>query len=278
MKILAIVITYFPEKELLEKNVAAFIDDVDKVVIWENTLEPEKERYRFVNHEKVEYYGDGINSISHGLNFGWKYAKQNGYDYLLTMDQDSVFVNFVIMKEYAKRHLHEMVLLSPHLNQANTQKLSVPIGEIKKTQVDGLITSGALFCIGLLDRLNGFNEKLAIDGIDTDLYLRADMLGIPSYRINNCNLIQRFGEPHVFFFFGKKCEFSIYSASRLESILKTHIYLIRKYKNMSILTRRHIIRHYIFEKIRDVILFEDHKLSKIKAILVGIYKGVKMEP
>ena len=93
-KILAIVVTYYPEKELLERNVQAFIDHVDKVLIWENTPSPDKLDYRFIEHEKVVYYGDGINSISRALNYAWEYANENGFDYLLTMDQDSYFENF----------------------------------------------------------------------------------------------------------------------------------------------------------------------------------------
>ena len=56
-KILAIVVTYYPEKELLERNVQAFIDHVDKVLIWENTPSPDKLDYRFIEHEKVDQSG-----------------------------------------------------------------------------------------------------------------------------------------------------------------------------------------------------------------------------
>ena len=93
-KILAIVVTYYPERDLLEKNISAYIEYVDKVLIWENTPEEYKLQYRFVEHKKVEYCGDGINSISHALNHAWKYAIENGYDYLLTMDQDSLWADF----------------------------------------------------------------------------------------------------------------------------------------------------------------------------------------
>ena len=270
MKILAIVITYFPEKELLEKNVAAFINDVDKVVIWENTLEPEKERYRFVNHEKVEYYGDGINSISHGLNFGWKYAKQNGYDYLLTMDQDSVFEDFQYLKRYGEEHLGEKVLLGPCYNSDSC----VQRKNNTATKTETLLTSGTLLNITVLDELGGYDEQLAIDGIDTDLCLRANRMGIYSYRVENCILIHRLGKPQVKYLFGKQFLLSSYSAERLESILKTHIYLIRKHKNMSKEIRKYIIRHYIVERIRDIVLFEDDKFKKITYMIKGIVKGL----
>lgn len=92
--ILSIIVTYFPEKELLEKNINAIIHSVDKVLIWENTPSDQRDKYRFFNEEKVKYCGDGVNSISHALNYAWRYAQDNGYDYLLTMDQDSCFVDF----------------------------------------------------------------------------------------------------------------------------------------------------------------------------------------
>ena len=111
MKILAIVVTYYPEKNLLKKNINAFIEYVDKVLIWENTPESEKLSFRFIHDEKIEYCGDGINSISHALNYGWKYAKRNGYDYLLTMDQDSILVNLIQNKkndESLKKNLQKL--------------------------------------------------------------------------------------------------------------------------------------------------------------------------
>lgn len=38
MKILAVVLTYFPEKEVLERNVDEFIGHVDKLLVWEILL------------------------------------------------------------------------------------------------------------------------------------------------------------------------------------------------------------------------------------------------
>ena len=277
MRILAIVITYYPEKELMEKNVSAFIDDVNKVLIWENTPESDKLKYRFIEHEKVEYCGDGINSISHGLNYGWHYANNGGYDYLLTMDQDSILINFAAMKEYVKSHIYERIIIGPSLNMDDIQFASVNNDIIEAKKVDTLITSGSLFYVVTLNELEGWDENLIIDGVDTDLILRADSKGIYAYQVKNCNLRQRFGEPQVGRFWGKRHEFSIYSSNRLKSILRAHIYLIRKYKSMSSVMRKYIIRHYIKEKMIEIILFENHKVSKLAAMLIGIYQGFKLK-
>ena len=270
MKILAVVVTYYPEENLLKKNINAFIDYVDKVLIWENTPGSEKLSFRFIHDEKIEYCGDGINSISHGLNHAWHYAQDNGYDYLLTMDQDSVFENFQYLKKYGEEHFGEKIILGPCYN---IDKIIIDENNSAiKTEV--LITSGSLVCVSVLDKLGGYDEKLAIDGVDSDLCFRANRKGIYSYRVENCNLVQRFGEPEYKHFFGKKILLSSYSAKRLESILKAHIYLIRKHKDMSKEVKKYIIRHYIIERIRDIVLFENDKFNKILSMIKGIVKGL----
>ena len=270
MKILAIVVTYYPEESLLKKNINTFIDHVDKVLIWENTPESEKLSFRFIHDERIEYCGDGVNSISHALNYAWHYAKRSGYDHLLTMDQDSVFENFQYFKRYGEEHLGEKVLLGPCYNSDSC----VQRKNNTATKTETLLTSGTLLNITVLDELGGYDEQLAIDGIDTDLCLRANRMGIYSYRVENCNLIHRLGKPQVKHLFGKQFLLSSYSAKRLESILKTHIYLIRKHKNMSKEVRKYIIRHYIVERIRDIVLFEDDKFKKITYMIKGIVKGL----
>ena len=70
--ILAIVVTYYPDKQLLGDNIAAFIDHVDKVLVWENTPDLDKEAFRIPAGGKIEYCGDGNNSISRTLNYGWR--------------------------------------------------------------------------------------------------------------------------------------------------------------------------------------------------------------
>ena len=64
-RILTIVITYFPEKNLLEKNISSIINEVEKILIWENTPADKRVGYRLPPNGKIDYSGDGINSISH---------------------------------------------------------------------------------------------------------------------------------------------------------------------------------------------------------------------
>lgn len=270
IRILAVVVTYFPEKDLLKDNIAAFIDEVDRVLIWENTPEEIKMQYRYIDNSKVEYCGDGVNSISHGLNYAWEYANTQGYDYLLTVDQDSVFQNFTELKEYAYKHTSQMMLLGPWFSAK--KNLSLP-----SVKVEALITSGMLVPLKILNSLEGYNETLTIDGVDTDLCLRANQKGFYSYQVTSCFMQQRFGQPFVKIHKGKEHHFYSYPAKRLRSIVKSHIYLMRKYPNMSLEMRNNIKDRYIINRIKSILLFEDQKIFKIFAIFIGFIEGKTMK-
>lgn len=268
-RILAIVVTYYPEKELLEKNISAFINYVDKIIIWENTPESVKLSYRIVN-AKIEYFGDSANSISRGLNYAWRYAKENGYHYLLTMDQDSLLFEFETLKNYAFLHSTEMMILGPTLSDTDYEKSS-----LKTVRCEKIITSGMLIPVKILDLLGGYNEKLKVDGIDTDLCLRANLQGIHVCQVNGCFLQQRFGQPLVYK--GKETRMISYSARRLRSILGAHVYLMRKYPNMSDATKKEIMNNLIKTRLKSILRFEDNKISKTYHLLMGIIDGVLMK-
>ena len=75
-KILAIIVTYKPEKDILIQNISSIIHFVDKILIWENTTSDITTEYRFVDNEKIEYVGNGTNvGLSKAFNYAWKYAK-----------------------------------------------------------------------------------------------------------------------------------------------------------------------------------------------------------
>lgn len=267
-RILAVVVTYFPEKELLERNIDAFINEIDKILIWENTPEKAKNQYRYIDDSKVEYCGDGLNSISRGLNFAWRYARKNGYDYLLTMDQDSVLFHFEALKEYAFLHSAEMMIFGPTFSQS----MSMP--SLTAIRKEVIITSGMLIPIKVLDHLGGYNENFAIDGIDVELCLRANLQGFFSYQVNGCLIQQRYGQPLVKYRRGVKHVIDSYPAKRLRSILKAHVYLMRKYPSMSYKKRREIKTYLIKRRIKEILLFEDNKIPKCYNLVLGIIEGM----
>ncbi len=84
---------------------------------------------------------------------------------------------------------------------------------------------------------------------------------------------QRFGLSQVKIHRGKEYHFHVYPPKRLKSIVKSHIYLMRKYPNMSIEMRNNIKNWYIIDRLQNIVLFEDKKIPKFFSIIIGMIEG-----
>ncbi len=264
--LLAVVVTYFPEKELLSKNINAFIDYVDKVLIWENTHADRRKEYRFICHEKAEYCGDGINSISHALNYAWQYAQKNGYDHILTMDQDSCFGNFphylkqTICNENAPEGIY-----TPPIREMNI------VAAKDFEEIQRPITSGMLIPVKLINRIGGWNEEFKIDSVDDEFCLHAHSLGIKIFIVKDIVMQHRLGEPVMRTLWGHKIILRNYPPSRLYGIYKNNILLIRKYPQFTYI--REDFKGWL-KNIVWILLFESNKTGKFISILRGCFAGL----
>ena len=262
-KILAIVVTYYPEKELLEKNILSFIDEVDKVLIWENTPQADRQVYRYIQHGKVDYCGDDTNSISHALNYAWRYAAYHCYDYLLTMDQDSVFEHFAAYRDaVVSMNGKEQCIVGPETTRVDLGKYDDFI------PVPAIITSGMLVSVSLIERLDGFCEAFSVDAVDSELCVKAMSRGIHVYQHSKTFLQHRLGntsDHHK----NRPCLVRSYSPKRLYGIFRNHIILYRKYRDNAWL--RDIIKAYFRIYFIGIILYDNHqKMKKTFSILKGV--------
>lgn len=270
MNILAIVVTYYPKKELLEKNISAFIEDVNKVLIWENTPDDVKLQYRFFDNPKVEYCGDGVNSISHALNYAWGYAEKNGYDYLLTMDQDSVFenfaeyINYTIVNENSPKGIW-----SPRIVTGNNI-LKQDDEEIAK-EVFFCITSGMLLQIDVIREIGGWNEAFAIDGVDCEFCFYANRVGVNIYCLMNVFLHHQLGVYQKVHLLGRSWVLRNYSPQRYYAIYRSHVILMRMFPEQEQFIDT--CKNYWGGMIKWIFLFEKQRFRKLYLIVKGIIEG-----
>lgn len=265
MKLLAVIITYYPEKELLIKDYLSFADNVDKVVIWENTPIKDVPKYRYVPEGQVEYMSNGCNSISKALNTAWNYAKDNGYDALLTMDEDSCFDDFKGYKEWACKMIEEEpCICSPWY-----------FGEMTEPMVfnqNHVITSGMIVPVSILNDINGYYEEFDIDAIDIDLCLRAKSKGYKILQNNQFRLYQRFGQGYEKKVFGKVFSGAEYNSKRLLGIFRNYIITYRRNNHPEYLKKN--IHNMFVNTIKNVVFCEKNKFQKLFAIAKGCYQGL----
>lgn len=164
--ILAVVIVYNPDEHLLIKNISSFIGHVQRVWVWQNSPIPsslKQHLQRIPNAEKLEIVGSGQKNIgiSKALNEAYHFAKQEGFRHLLTMDQDSIWVDFPKFIDYVDKYIlqgDQLALCGPTLDQGASKAFH--------EEVHYLITSGTLVPIQLLDSIGGYCEDFMVDGID----------------------------------------------------------------------------------------------------------------
>ena len=267
MRILSIIVTYFPDKVYLEKSIHSFLSNVDEIIVWENTPLDRRAQYRFVSDSKIRYMGEKANSITHALNYAWKYAVENKYDYLLTMDQDSVWENFDgFLQQTIYNPSCPPGIWGPNLNTYGDTSTCY-------SEVRYLINSGMLQSIDTINKVGGWREDFRIDAFDIEYCYHAKELGIKCYRVGGYKLEHTLGNPSVKRVFGKQLHLLNYSPTRLYEIYRNHIIVIRKYKETKVL-KRNFLRFWIKNHLLAVLLGESNKVKKLSAIFRGVFSGI----
>lgn len=276
-KMLGVVTLYNPNIDMLAENISMYNPYLDKLIIWDNSALDKcvKEKLHACTGDKLKsvlWHGDGTNScIAPAINYALKYAKDNSYDFLLIMDQDSSWSNF-------DRYRHEVEKNWEQGNEwAYTPYVAGCDGWLiqKRLQFRRLfINSGTVIPIKILDAINGADETFALDALDHDLAIRIQEKGYKIACITSCILYHTMGEP-------KKSRFlhlltSNYNANRTYSITRSHIINLRKHsKWLPFKDKWKIMKEYVVLKFIRVILLEPDKYNRLRMLFKGLSDGLK---
>lgn len=270
MKVCGIVVTYYPDIQECVRNIRQYIDDIDHLIIWQNTPHDDLLGYNLIGLDgyanKIEYKGTGKNEgISYALNYALNYAYNNGYTHLLTMDQDSYWIGF---DKYIRRisSLDTVAICGPKINNEVTMP---QLGE-----PEYIITSGMIVPVKEVMDIGGYENNFIVDGIDTDLCYKAREAGIKILKISDGELRQKFGAPQKKRFFFKEFSTPGYSAFRLYGIARNHVIIIRKYKT-SLSFKKDVIKRFILLFSLKILLGDSNKREKLSALWRGVLHGLK---
>ena len=90
MKILCTIILFQPNWENLESLLEDMSKYIDDFFLWDNTPDGcGKDNFLGYIISRKKKAGGGNVGLSQAYNEAWIYASKHGYDYLMTMDQDS---------------------------------------------------------------------------------------------------------------------------------------------------------------------------------------------
>lgn len=279
MKFCIGIVLYYPTKEeLLElKEKISFFQNV---VIFDNT---DYENQNNLIENKSLIMNDVSTYISYKKNMGLSYAyntmctwgTDNGFDFLLILDQDSIFVNddikrmVTFIEKFEGRErigIFSPAVLFEHM------KNQTPKEEFEEKE--WVISSGSFINLDIYHLTQGFDNFLFIDRVDDD-YCR--MIRRAGYKIIQYNLVilnQTLGTTKKIF--GRKI--SEHSAMRVYYMSRNRLYIYNKYYRLPkriILSISSTVNH-----VSRIVIYESNKTEKLLALTKGIkdfwnYKFIK---
>lgn len=269
MKVAAIIITYYPDLDLLRNNIQAIENHVETILIWRNS--PTNLYTLLQVFPTLVFLGEGVNDfIAKPLNQAIRYCTENGYDYLLTLDQDSVFDSFPAFRNVCEsdKEQDRTAIYAPFFAEDTRLDRSSSV-----LYVDEVITSGSLVNLSIAKRLNGFREDYEIDSVDFEYCCWARYNG---YRIKvfpNYELRHKLG-----YFSTTKWGFRSYNYApvRYFHIIRNMAWLHREYaprENVSLKYDWKAILAEWYGCTRGVLLSEKKKASKLAALNSGLLVG-----
>lgn len=248
MKICAVVVLYNPEKDGIDsivKNINSYAEYMGKIYIIDNS--PAEHASISVSIKNSIYISNkNKGGIGGAQNLGMNQALKDGYEWVMTMDQDTIFEPEQIreyMGKFADFSQKDGTIASFSLraeNITNTfhwteipKKVLRPVkralfGEKPASAPiifpPRCIASANIVSVTAWKNAGGFNEFFFIDQVDYEFCYKIIEKGYKIIKFNDIYMNQHFGEPHGFSLFRKKypkySQFRYYHSIRNSFIIK----------------------------------------------------------
>lgn len=291
--ILAVIVTYWPDLEQLQRLLTALMPQVSHCVIIDNTANSLladwlKEQSTLVNN--ITLITPQVNlGLGAAHNLGIDYAKQHGYEFIIQFDQDSIPKSDLVEQlfrayQYLTTTGHKVAAVGPTWNSADQRKqarfirqqgwrkmiLQCPIDDPTAIiQTDHVITSGCLFPLTIIDEVGKLNEDFFIDAVDIEWGLRAKAKGFNSYAVCSAQLVHELGE-EVVNFLGRS--FQYHSPSRHYYITRNAILLLTK-PYISLCWKLSLLFSNLIRIVLYPIIFKP-RFGHLKMMLTGLWHGL----
>ena len=267
-KIAAVVVLYNPMNNVVD-NIHSYSSQVQKVIIVDNSdNELSNDIKNHFLYENYIYIKNETNKgIGYSLNIAAEMSMNMGYEYLLTMDQDSRCSDGMISKlaECFKTDKSVAICSPFHKNKFNTKNPS----ETKFENVFDVMTSGNLLSLSAYKIVGKFNEDYFIDYVDVEYCMRINLKELHIIRSNATLMEHNEGDIKEKKLFYKMLYPYNHSVTRFYYKTRNRLYLKKEfYKLFPEYFNKREIKMYR-NTILKAILFEKRKLRK----LVMIYRG-----
>ena len=166
-KVAAIIVSYNPDSNLFD-SINLLLNQVEKVIIVDNGSKEKYVKYiKSINEDKIEIILNKENlGIATALNIGVRKALENGYEWILTMDQDSkaspdmVKKMFNVYNSINREERKDILSIFPNFVDERIQSIEENSNMNSYEYVDADITSGNLLRKEVFEKVGFFDDSL----------------------------------------------------------------------------------------------------------------------
>ncbi len=272
--IAGVVILYNPENHVYSE-ILSYVNQVSRLYIIDNSTQHNASLVNQVLQiSHVNYINNASNiGIAAALNIGANSAITDGFDFLLTMDQDtSLPGNYVatLVDGIRRQNSNEIGIIAPRYTPTSR-------GQDEFENVLVTMTSGNLLNLSVYKKVGPFLTELFIDHVDHEYCLRINREGFRVVQANNLYLPHRPGKLVGVRFIRKKL-FSSHSPARLYYFCRNGFFVSNLYRSSFPEFRLSFIKLMAKEIVK--IVFEDDRMLRLKMLRKAFldFKAEKLGP
>lgn len=245
--ILAAIVSFNPDIKRLYSVVKAIYLQVEETIIYDNGSDNwETIRDSLKEFPKVSFMNSNQNEgIAYALNRACEYGLTKGYDWILTLDQDTICPDNMIKMMEPHTHNDEIGIICPSVDYEGLEKKIDKHNEY----VQACMTSASLTRLLLWQEVGGFREDYFIDHVDNEYCLKIRLKGKKILRISDTVIHHELGETRQKKILGLiKYSYSFHSAWRYYYIARNNLCFIREYRGNINYVKEYIKYYYVLIK------------------------------
>lgn len=281
-------ITIFnPNIERLKLNIDSIIGQVDRVYTVNNGSENTAEINELLSgYDKITHIENEKNEgIARALNQMCAAAFYDGFDWILTLDQDSIAEAELIKKYSRYTEMDGVAIITPYIDDENEPDIINSTVKTPYEPVHRCYTSASFTKLSVWNEVGGFDDDMFIDCVDFDYCTAVEEAGYIILRDNEAVIKHCLGRAHevrAFMPLGRllhipqlKRPMYTYNHPPLRTYYYARNIKYYTYKHRNSIDRFTEWRVYIKWLVLKL-FFEDQKWAKLKAIIKGRHDGRKM--
>ncbi|MCI8416499.1 MAG: glycosyltransferase family 2 protein [Lachnospiraceae bacterium] len=269
----AVIIAFNPEMSRLQENINAIIAQVNEIIVVDNASDNLVEIERYIQNLENVFLIKMVSNcgIARALNEGVRYLQKKGYEWALTLDQDSVCPSDLIRGMLHHLENSRYGILCPKIQYEGWKSWKSDPKETLE-EVKACMTSGSLTRVSAWKKVGGFSEEYFIDFVDNDFCEKLKIAGYKIIRVNSVVLKHQLGDAREKTILGVVIRYTYHNPWRYYYMTRNNLYFIKKYRERLNVPKEYLKVLYIIMK---GLGFEKNKIEVLRYVKKGFQDALR---